>query len=86
MPNPAHGLQDRDVLDYMATYLGTLREWPGADALEVLADLIGRVRPHPGGDDATFRREFVEVTGREIPADWDQGERTEDEDDEEEEL
>ena len=82
--NPEHGLQDRDVLDYMATYLGTLEEWSGADALDVIADLIGRVRPHPGGDDATFRREFVEVTGREIPADWDQGERTEDEDEEEE--
>jgi len=75
---------DRDVVDAMATYLGTLREWSGADALEVLADLLGRVRPHPGGDDATFRREFPELTGRDLPAAWDQGERTEAEEDEEE--
>lgn len=61
---------DRDVVDALATYLGTNETWSGADMLEVIAQLIGTVRPHPGDAADTYVQQFATDTGRAAPADW----------------
>lgn len=65
-------MDDTDVVDAIATYLGTQAEWSGADALEVIADLVGTVRPHPGDvpyDE--YLAELTKVTGRPVLANFD---------------
>lgn len=57
---------DSDVIDRIATLLGTADAWPGADFLEYIADLIGQVRPHPGGDPEGYAESFERATGRPV--------------------
>jgi hypothetical protein len=73
---------DQFVVDALAAYLGTQEEWNGADCLEVIADLIGTVRPHPGGE-SDYRPIFRKATGRDVPSAWDMGDRTPEEDEDE---
>ena len=63
---------DTDVVDAIATYLGTSQEWSGAECLEVIAELIATVRPHPGDiDDEDYPDAFAAATGRSIREGYD---------------
>lgn len=59
---------DQQVLDAIATLLGTSRAW-NADTLTDIANLIGQVRPHPG-DAPNYADDFHAATGRLAPAAW----------------
>lgn len=63
---------DQDVVDSIATMLGTNPRWSGADDLEAIANLIGKVRPHPGDNrPADYRAKFHAATGRPVNVAYD---------------
>ena len=63
---------DQQAVDAIAALLGTSAEWSSAaDFLESIANVIGAVRPHPGDAADTYRADFREATGRDVPTAWD---------------
>lgn len=62
---------DQEALDAIATLLGTAEEWD-SEMLELIANLVGATeRPHPGDSEKTYRRDFLEATGRRVEAAYD---------------
>lgn len=63
---------DQLAVDSIAALLGTNAEWRSAASyLEDIANIVGTVRPHPGDRAATYRQDFREATGRDLPSAWD---------------
>ena len=65
--------KDTQVVDAIATMLGTTARWDPTAIVEDIANLIGEVRPHPGesGPPDRWAELFMADTGRDVPEWWD---------------
>jgi|SRR5699024_5137839 len=63
-------MTDEQVVDAIATVLGTSAEW-GADHLDAITTLIAGVRPHPGDRrPLEYAADFAISTGRALVSAW----------------
>ena len=69
LPSSVPVATDTEVVDAIATTLGTTSEW-NADQLETIANLVGWARPHPGDSAPVYREEFLRATGRPVVKDY----------------
>lgn len=67
-------VSDTQVVDEIATLLGTTPDWNGADMLTMIAEIVSKTRPHPGDfnpDPDVYARKFAAATGRPVSLDYD---------------